>query len=114
MMDTLQSYWLMVKEWEAVLAQPLSDEAKQAACLALLRTYVDRMARARVGQPNPALRFYADMLMLRSYIQPSFTKGNDLERLVLYPLSDLVRNWVSKHTEPTSVRPACSATPTQS
>ena len=26
----------------------------------------------------------------------------------------LVRNWVSKHTEPTSVRPACPATPTQS
>src|SRR5215204_6002177 len=113
MMDTRQSYWLMVKEWEAVLAQPISDEAKQAACLALLRAYVDHMARARVGQPHPALRFHADMLMLRSYIQPGITNGSDLERLVLYPLSDLVRDWVSKHSEPTSVHSARSATPTR-
>ena len=100
-----KDYWQMVASWEAVIAQSLPDQAKQEACLALLRDYVDRKALARVRQPNPALRFYADMLILQNDIRPEFTKGNDLERFALLPLSRLVFDWVKRHTEPVCVRP---------
>jgi hypothetical protein len=100
-----KDYWQMVDAWEAIIAQALPDQAKQEACLAVLRDYVDRKAFARVGQPNPALRFYADMLILQNDIRPEFTKGNDLERFALWPLSQLVFDWIKRHTEPFSVRP---------
>jgi hypothetical protein len=100
-----KDYWQMVGAWEAIIAQSLPDQAKQEACLAVLRDYVDRKAFARVRQPNPALRFYADMLTLQNDIGPRFTKENDLERFALWPLSRLVFDWVKRHTEPVSVRP---------
>jgi len=96
-------YWHMVREWDAILAQPLSDEAKQRACLAVLRRYVERMAAGRLGQPNPALRFYADMVMLARDIAPTF--GNDDRvKLALRPGSDHVRDWLHRHSQlPTPV-----------
>jgi hypothetical protein len=100
----MNDYWRMVGEWNAIVAQPLSDEAKEEACLAVLRIYIDVMARRRIGQPNPALRFYADMLILKHDILPVFTKGNDLERFALFPLSRLVWDWVERHTSALSGR----------
>jgi len=92
-------YWRLEKEWDEILVQPLSDEAKQQACLSVLRAWMARKAAARIGQPNPPLRFYADMLILGSQIDFADFGSPELRRPALRPSIHFVRDWLRQNTE---------------
>jgi hypothetical protein len=79
----MRAYDPMVREWDAILATSLSGDAKQEACLTVLRLYIARIATARLRQPHPALRFYADMIVLAREITPTFGH-DDRARLALW------------------------------
>jgi hypothetical protein len=66
--DYFQDYYRMRDRWEATVCQPLPDEIKREACLAILREFIDQKAVYRIGQENAQLRLYADMLVLRSHL----------------------------------------------
>ena len=95
----LSNYWRMVAEWRAIFAQPLSDEEKREACLCVLRIYIGRKAISRFRQMNPMLRFYADMVLLRSDLFPTFAR-DDFGELVIRPIYRLVDDWVRANSEP--------------
>jgi hypothetical protein len=89
----------MMIEWDSIIAQPLSDEVRQQACLAALRTWMAHKAAARFGQPNPPLRFYADMLVLQRLISFSLAGMPECQTRVLRPSVNLVWDWVRQHSE---------------
>lgn len=92
-------YWRMMTEWDAILVQPLSNAAKEQACLAVLRAWMARRAAVRFGQPNPPLRFYADMLVLQDGLASVEFGTLEVRRPALRPSIRLVRDWMRQNTE---------------
>jgi hypothetical protein len=86
----------MVAECQAIVASDLSAEAKEAACLSVLRDYMGRIALSRFGSRDPPLRFYADMLVLRDLIFPH-GHVDDLRRLAISPMFRWVNEWIRSH-----------------
>ncbi len=82
-------YWNMVAKWREIVAQPLSSEAKWDRCLLILRGHIDRIALSHARHRNPALRFYADMLLLRQQLFPAFAT-EELGVLIIWPAYRLV------------------------
>jgi hypothetical protein len=91
-------YWQMVAEWRAIFDRPISDEDKREACLSVLRGYVNRKALARFRQHNASLRFYADMLVLRTNLNPMFA-ADAFGFEVIWPMYWLIDDWVRANTE---------------
>jgi hypothetical protein len=86
----------MVDAFRAIVASDLPDEAKEAACLSVLRDHVGRIALSRYGCRDVQLRFYADMLVLRDQLFPWFA-SDDLGRLAIVPMFRRVNDWVESH-----------------
>jgi hypothetical protein len=98
----ITDYWGMVREWEAIFARSLSDEGAQAACLAVLQSYVGQKALSHARHKNPRLRFYAEMLLLRTCLRPTFA-NDDFGKVVIWPMYRLVDDWVRANTEPAAI-----------
>ena len=92
-MNVHELYGRMVKEWNAIAAQPLSDEAKQAACLTVFRHSLGQLALSHFGQANTPLRFYLDMILLKECLNPSFARDY-FGKLVIVPMWSLVHSWL--------------------
>jgi hypothetical protein len=89
-------YRQMVAECRAIVASDLLEEAKEAACLSVLRGHVERIAVSRFGSRNTQLRFYADMLVLRDQLIPH-GHPDDLCRLAIWPMFHWVSDWIRSH-----------------
>jgi hypothetical protein len=89
-------YQQMMAECRAIVASDLPDKAKEAACLSVLRDYVDRIALSRSGSREAQLQLYADMLVLRDQLFPLFTT-DDLGRLAIWPMFRWVNGWLRTH-----------------
>ena len=85
-----------------VFEKPLSNEAKIAACLAILREYMGKLAMRRVGQANAPLRFYADMRILRKQLRmtPSDPVEFEFDKLLLWPCLYYLDRWLVEHGHP--------------
>ena len=92
-------YWKMVENWRSVIAEPLSDDEKQNACLAILRDYVGRMALSHCRKPNPTLRFWAEMFLLNELLVPGPGCNDELGRLAIHPAFRLVCRWVGSNAQ---------------
>src|SRR5262249_53943719 len=86
-------YFQMVDACRVIVASDLPGEAKEAACLSVLRDHVGRIALSRYGCRDVQLRFYTDMLVLRNDLTPLFAH-DDLGRLAIVPMCRLVDEWV--------------------
>jgi len=86
----------MNKEWQAVFAQPMADEAKQTACLAVFRQHIGLIALSHYGKPSALLRFYLDMVLLRDYLG-LLRDPDDCDRLVKFPVKHLINDWLSSN-----------------
>jgi hypothetical protein len=87
----------MVDACCAIVASDLPDEAKEAACLLVLRDHIGRIALSRYGCRDVQLRFYADMLVLRHQLTP-VDAHDDLGRLAIVPMCRWVNDWVRSHS----------------
>ena len=90
-------YENMAAKWRAIISQPLSSDAKWNSCFWILCNYIDRIALSRARQPNPVLRFYADMLVLRQQLYPAFA-NDELGETVILPAYRMVDRWVRSNT----------------
>jgi len=90
-------YCNLVDEWRVILQHPLSREVKQAECTALLRNFIDRIARKRICGSDQPLRFYADMLVLQQLLQPGLTM-DELSEVAIWPAYRLVNDWLKEHS----------------
>ena len=89
-------YNRLVDQWRAIVDRSISKEAKQSECMAVLRDFVDNIARSRLRDPNRPLRFYADMLVLRDDLR-SMGSGNELGEIALMPAYRCVDDWLRDH-----------------
>jgi hypothetical protein len=89
-------YWQLVDACRAIVAADLPDEAKEAACLSVLRDHMGRIALSRYGCRDVQLRFYADMLVLQDQLFPAFAT-DDLGRLAIWPMFRRINDWVESH-----------------
>ena len=90
-------YYRIVHQWRAIVDRPLSKEAKQAECMAVLRDFVDSIAWKRIRGTNRPLRFYADMLVLQQLTRPSFAT-DELGEVAIFPAHRLVNDWLDEHS----------------
>ncbi len=95
-MTVSYDYMGMLEECRAIMAEPLSDTQKTEACLGILQSYVRHLALTRARQPNPPLRFYADMEVLRRNLLPHSAR-DDFGQLVIVPLFRSVDDWLRSH-----------------
>jgi hypothetical protein len=93
MIDLHHLYYQMVDQWQEIVRQPISWAAKQEQCFALLIILVDKLASARVGQPNAPLRFFADMVRLHRNLFPVIA-NDDLGRIAISPSWHVVGDWL--------------------
>jgi hypothetical protein len=91
------AYYRVVDQWRAIVDRPLSKEAKQAECMAVLCDYVDSIAWTRIRGTNRPLRFYADMLVLQSQLRPQFAM-DELGDVAIWPAYRLVNEWLEQHS----------------
>jgi hypothetical protein len=91
-----ERYWQMVDACRAIVASDFPDEAKKAACLSVLRDYVERIALSRYGCRDLQLRFYGDMLVLRDQLKPVIVE-DELGQLAIVPMSRWVNEWIRSH-----------------
>jgi hypothetical protein len=98
---TRQRYYYsqLLEQWWIIFQQPLSDADKHQACLDLLRAYLHRKAISHIRHPDPGMRFYADMVVLRADLTSRFATDG-FAKLVILPLYNLVDDWVRTHTAP--------------
>lgn len=110
-MNTQDSYWQMIDQWRAVLVTPGTDESKQEASQQILLRYLAHKAMSHVNNPNPDLRLYADMLVLRGRLSPfgSWAEDDELVRLAIRPMFWLVQDWLARNHKPVLQCPAAEA-----
>jgi len=86
-------YWKMVQEWRLVVAGQTTDDEKRSECMAILHCYTERLAQARIGQPNAPLRFCADMIVLARQLRPH-RPFDRLGKLAIRPGFETVLSWL--------------------
>jgi hypothetical protein len=91
------AYYRIVNQWRAIVDRPLSKEAKQAECMAVLRDFVDSIAWTRIRGTNRPLRFYADMLVLQQLLRPTFAT-DELGEVAIWPAYRLVNDRLDQHS----------------
>jgi hypothetical protein len=91
------AYSRLVDEWRSIVDRPLSKEAKQAECMAVLREFIDSVAWKRIRGTNRPLRFYADMLALQQLLRPTMAT-DELGEVAIRPAYRLVNDWLEEHS----------------
>jgi len=104
MTTALSGYWRMVEEWRAICARTLTDDVAQEKCQAILCRYILDKAISHARRPNPRLRLYADMVVLRSQLLPH-SSGDRLGLLAIRPMYGLVDEWIKSNTDPVATGP---------
>jgi hypothetical protein len=92
-------YLHMVDAWRTIVATSLSDEEKQDACLSMLRNYIGHLALSCARKPNPTLRFWADMFLLKERLASGLRIRDELGRLAIEPAFRLVKSWVQSNAQ---------------
>src|ERR1700683_5565332 len=92
-------YLAVVTNWRTIITQTLSDEEKQDACLSMLKYYIGRLAVSRARGPNPTLRFWADMFLLKERLASGLRIRGELGTLAIDPAFRLVKGWVQSNAQ---------------
>lgn len=100
-------YQILVGQWRRVCEQTIEESEKVAACGAILASFIERKVLLAMRSPNPAIRFYANMVSLEKSVRPYGFRQDDLVKLAIAPAHHVVRKWVDANTFPVRI-----ATPT--
>ena len=97
-------YYHMVNQWKDIMLLPISKEEKSERCVKIIQEHIRQLARRHVHDPNPMLRFYADMLVLYSDARPKMGGVDSFFEVAISPIYWAVREameLIPEQLEPT-------------